>query len=141
MRGGEPVDGVSRRDETEAAVERIGRSIVVPGRERAPAGARTQAVVAAGVVKTSDPIEDGYGLAKALRLAGDANQRLGNSSAARANWTRALAVIPRTTSERPSEMSDQIPPILGSWRNLYAAVLIALAAEVVVFYVLTRVLA
>jgi hypothetical protein len=30
------------------------------------------------------------------------------------------------------------PPILGSWRNLYAAVLLALAAEVVLFYVFTR---
>ncbi len=58
-------------------------------------------------VRTSDPIEDGYGLAKALRLAGDVNQRLGNSSAARADWNRALATIPRTTSERPSEMSER----------------------------------
>lgn len=31
------------------------------------------------------------------------------------------------------------PPILGSWRNLYAAVLGALAAEVVLFYYFTRV--
>jgi tetratricopeptide (TPR) repeat protein len=67
----------------------------------------TQAVAAAGGVKTSDPIEDGYGLAKALRLAGDSNQRLGNAAAARADWTRALAAIPRTTSERPSEMSER----------------------------------
>jgi hypothetical protein len=30
------------------------------------------------------------------------------------------------------------PPILGSWRNLYAAVLLTLAAEVAVFYWFTR---
>jgi tetratricopeptide (TPR) repeat protein len=66
-----------------------------------------QAVAAAGGVKTSDPIEDGYGLAKALRLAGDAQRKLGNAAAARADWARALAVIPHTNSERPSEMSER----------------------------------
>ena len=30
------------------------------------------------------------------------------------------------------------PPILGSWRNLYTAVLLALAAEVAIFYWFTR---
>jgi hypothetical protein len=30
------------------------------------------------------------------------------------------------------------PPILGSWRNLYAAVLLALLAEVALFYWFTR---
>ncbi len=30
------------------------------------------------------------------------------------------------------------PPILGSWRNLYTAVLLALAVEVILFYVFTR---
>lgn len=34
-------------------------------------------------------------------------------------------------------MQDQ-PPILGSWRNLYAAVLLALLAEVALFYWFTR---
>ena len=67
----------------------------------------SQAVAAANGVKTSDPIEDGYNLAKALRLAGDANQGLGNSATARADWARALAAIPRTTSERPYEMSER----------------------------------
>jgi tetratricopeptide (TPR) repeat protein len=66
-----------------------------------------QGVAAASRVKTSDPIADGYALAKALRLAGDANQRLGRSAAAQGDWTRALAAIPRTTSERPSEMSER----------------------------------
>jgi hypothetical protein len=35
-------------------------------------------------------------------------------------------------------MSDERPPILNSWRNLYAAVLLALAAEVGLFYLFTR---
>lgn len=35
-------------------------------------------------------------------------------------------------------MTDENPPILRSWRNLYAAVLLALAVEVVLFYVFTR---
>jgi hypothetical protein len=30
------------------------------------------------------------------------------------------------------------PPILRSWRNLYTAVLLALAAEVALFYLFTR---
>lgn len=33
---------------------------------------------------------------------------------------------------------NQPPPILGSWRNLYTAVLVALAIEVVLFYLFTR---
>lgn len=33
---------------------------------------------------------------------------------------------------------EPAPPILGSWRNLYTAVLLALAAEVVLFYLFTR---
>jgi hypothetical protein len=40
----------------------------------------------------------------------------------------------KTTPEGP-------PPILGSWRNLYTAVLLALAAEVVLFYLFTRLFA
>jgi hypothetical protein len=30
------------------------------------------------------------------------------------------------------------PPILKTWRRLYAAVLLTLAAEVALFYILTR---
>ncbi len=37
-------------------------------------------------------------------------------------------------------MNDN-PPILGTWRRLYAAVLLMLAAEVALFYALTRFLA
>lgn len=35
-------------------------------------------------------------------------------------------------------MTDENPPILKTWRRLYTAVLLMLAAEVVLFYVLTR---
>jgi hypothetical protein len=35
-------------------------------------------------------------------------------------------------------MSEQPPPILKTWRRLYAAVLITLAFEVALFYLLTR---
>ncbi|HYH06357.1 MAG TPA: hypothetical protein VEK11_04770, partial [Thermoanaerobaculia bacterium] len=35
-------------------------------------------------------------------------------------------------------MTDETPPILRSWRNLYTAVLLALAAEVALFYWFTR---
>jgi hypothetical protein len=35
-------------------------------------------------------------------------------------------------------MSDERPPILGSWKNLYTAVLLALVVEVALFYWLTR---
>jgi hypothetical protein len=35
-------------------------------------------------------------------------------------------------------MTDDRPPILGTWRNLYAFVLLALAAEVALFYLFTR---
>lgn len=35
-------------------------------------------------------------------------------------------------------MTEPPPPILKTWRRLYAAVLITLAVEVMVFYLLTR---
>jgi hypothetical protein len=35
-------------------------------------------------------------------------------------------------------MTEDKPPILGTWPRMYAAVLLALAVEVVLFYVFTR---
>ena len=35
-------------------------------------------------------------------------------------------------------MTDQHPPMLKTWPRLYAAVLLALVVEVVLFYALTR---
>jgi hypothetical protein len=37
-------------------------------------------------------------------------------------------------------VSEEPPPILGSWRALYALVLGALAAQVVVYWLVTRAL-
>jgi hypothetical protein len=45
-----------------------------------------------------------------------------------------------TADERPPA-PEPPPPILGSWRNLYTAVLVALAVEVVLFYAFTRMFA
>jgi hypothetical protein len=39
------------------------------------------------------------------------------------------------------DRSDEQPPILKSWRRLYAAVLLTLAVEVILFAVFTRMLA
>ena len=41
----------------------------------------------------------------------------------------------KTTTRHPTE---DPPPVGGSWRNLYAAVLLNLAALVVLFYLFTR---
>jgi hypothetical protein len=40
-------------------------------------------------------------------------------------------------SEEPAG-PDERPPLLGSWRNVYALVLFALAATVVLLYALAR---
>lgn len=37
-----------------------------------------------------------------------------------------------------NKMTETPPPILKTWRRLYAAVLSALVAEVLLFYILTR---
>jgi hypothetical protein len=36
------------------------------------------------------------------------------------------------------EMPDEPPPFLGTWRNVYIAVLVYLAALICVFYLFTR---
>ena len=45
-----------------------------------------------------------------------------------------------TTEDRPAD-TEPPPPILGSWRNLYTAVLAALVVEVILFYAFTRMFA
>jgi hypothetical protein len=42
------------------------------------------------------------------------------------------------TPNRPQAQPEEPPPVGGSWRNLYAAVLLNLAALVVLFYLFTR---
>lgn len=41
-------------------------------------------------------------------------------------------------SDRKEPPREEPPPVGGSWRNLYAAVLLNLAALVVLFYLFTR---
>ncbi|MBU6161459.1 MAG: hypothetical protein KGO50_10075 [Myxococcales bacterium] len=49
---------------------------------------------------------------------------------------------PPVTDPIPTDSTpDQKPPFLGSWRNVYAAVLLLLALYVVVMGILTRVYA
>jgi hypothetical protein len=44
-----------------------------------------------------------------------------------------------TPDEAPTRHpTEEPPPVGGSWRNLYAAVLLNLAALVVLFYLFTR---
>lgn len=38
----------------------------------------------------------------------------------------------------PDEIPDEKPPFLGSWRNVYAAVLLYLAAVIAGAYLFTR---
>jgi hypothetical protein len=38
----------------------------------------------------------------------------------------------------PLHPDDEHPPILGTWRRLYALVLLALAAEIALFWAFTR---
>jgi hypothetical protein len=39
---------------------------------------------------------------------------------------------------QPQPVPDEAPPFLGTWRRVYAAVLVYLAAVIVVFYLFTR---
>ena len=66
-----------------------------------------QAIDMATRVKSTDPVEDRYALAKTLRLAGDADRAAGNAASARNHWARALAAIPGTVSERPAELNER----------------------------------
>jgi tetratricopeptide (TPR) repeat protein len=66
----------------------------------------TQAVVVAKAVKSTDPIEDRYGVARAYRDLGDAQSSAGDAVAARAAWLAGLNAIPANIVERPMEMSQ-----------------------------------
>jgi len=65
------------------------------------------AVTASRSIKSSDSTDDGYGLAKALRLLGDARRSAGDSKAASLAWASALSALPRTTAEAPAEMYER----------------------------------
>jgi tetratricopeptide (TPR) repeat protein len=79
---------------------------------RAGAAARaiatgSQALELARSVRSSDRFDNQYGVARAYRLIGDAHLQLGDTSAARNAWKEALEALPRTSAERPSEMSER----------------------------------
>ena len=42
------------------------------------------------------------------------------------------------TDAQPREMPDEPPPVLGSWRNVYALVLLYLLTVIVLFWCFTR---
>ena len=67
----------------------------------------TRAVAASRSIKSSDSIEDEYGLAKAFRLLGDARQAAGDPKGARTSWADALSALPETTAEAPAEMYER----------------------------------
>lgn len=46
--------------------------------------------------------------------------------------------IPNSQFAILDPMPNDKPPILSSWRNLYALVLLALAVEIALFYLFTR---
>jgi tetratricopeptide (TPR) repeat protein len=60
------------------------------------------------LVKTSDPGEDSFWVAKSYRLIGDIQHSLGNAAAAEAGWNSALAAYPKGVAERPPEMEEHI---------------------------------
>ncbi|HET7709699.1 MAG TPA: toll/interleukin-1 receptor domain-containing protein [Sphingomicrobium sp.] len=64
------------------------------------------AVGTARAVKSTDPSADGFALAKALRVLGDAQARSGNRAAASAAWRSALAALPGGTA-KPAELGEQ----------------------------------
>ena len=57
-------------------------------------------------VRTMDRGDDAISLAKAYRLAGDANHALGNGPSAQAAWESAYAALPKGVAERPSEIGE-----------------------------------
>jgi len=76
------------------------------GEARQALGLANQAIASARAVKGSDPTADSFALAKAYRLQGDVKRSLGDGAGAAADWSGALALIPATTPERPSEMAE-----------------------------------
>ena len=69
--------------------------------------AGNKALQVAKSVKSSDNFDDQYGVVHAYRLIGDAQRLLGNGAAAADSWSKALASLPNTNAERPSEMSER----------------------------------
>ena len=66
-----------------------------------------QALDSARRERSLDPVKDRYGVAAALRLIGEAQQRSGDNEAARQSWESALAQLPRNVAERPRETNER----------------------------------
>jgi tetratricopeptide (TPR) repeat protein len=66
----------------------------------------SRAVEVARSVKTTDPVDDQFGLASALRIFGDIRARAGNSAGAKSAWMQAHSELPATAAEKPQEMHE-----------------------------------
>jgi hypothetical protein len=66
----------------------------------------TQAIAAAKAVRSTDPLEDRYGVARAYRHLGDVERSAGNGIAAHNAWVAGLGIIPPNITETPPEMSQ-----------------------------------
>ncbi len=67
--------------------------------------AARNAIAVARSIKSSDRIDDIYGLVTAYRLLGDAEQALGNGAGAESAWSKAAQLVPQQVAEKPSEMA------------------------------------
>ncbi len=66
-----------------------------------------QAVQVARTVKTTDPADDAFHVARALRTLGDVRRASGDAAGAQSAWREAAAVIPRGIAERPDELNER----------------------------------
>jgi tetratricopeptide (TPR) repeat protein len=73
------------------------------GEPRIAAGFANRAVEIARSVKTTDTVDDRFGVAAALRILGDIRASTGNTAGAMSAWTNALSLIPSGVSEKPQE--------------------------------------
>jgi tetratricopeptide (TPR) repeat protein len=65
-----------------------------------------QALRIAKSSKSSDAATDGFAMARAYRLLGDARDRLGDKPAATAAWNAAFQSLPRVAAEKPVETQE-----------------------------------
>lgn len=72
------------------------------------AGFAQRAVAIAATVRSTDPVEDKFALARDYRLLGDARQRMNDSKGALTAWQQGLAAIPAGVSEKPNEMAEHV---------------------------------
>jgi tetratricopeptide (TPR) repeat protein len=66
-----------------------------------------EALAAARIESSSDPVADRYSIADAYRLIGDIYQRMGDTRAADTAWAAAFAQLPQNVTERPSEIRER----------------------------------